>query len=140
MRYIRRVDAGQKHMAAWTVEEWGYPRKISAEEVKFSIWYSFGPRDEGSQSDGVAWFAPVPKEIHESAVAFHSCSRPGVTLGTPRNMVAIEVIAELLGAERLYSLLPLEQEGALPVRAMRRYLTSKGWKEDAHGAYTDLGG
>ena len=130
-RFIRACEPAPE-----VVREWGYPRELSAHEVEHGLWYTNG--------DGLAWLIPPLPEgtaIPESAASFglerslslHARARPGAgrPLLTQRSELAIQVLAEVQGAERLRVLLP----GA----ALARYLSWRGWQQDELGCYRELG-
>ena len=135
-RYVRQISDPLKQTAAEIAEGWGYPRTISTEEIAASEWISWG---EPREIAALAWFFEGPEP---GSVQVHACARPDARclIGTPRNMVTLEIVAELHGAKRLYSVLPRGELGeGLPVEAMRRLLVSRGWSEDFYGAYRELG-
>ena len=119
-------------MAASRAEGWGYPRRILPEEHKRGIWFEYG-------DVGLAWFLNGPTN---GTMAVHAASMPGHggMLGSERNMIAVGVIAEILKAHRLYSVIPRGHEAGLPAKAMARYLRIRGWKQDEWGSYLELGG
>jgi hypothetical protein len=55
-------------------------------------------------------------------------------------MTAIEVIGELLGANRLWSVTGLPGEDSrIPRVLMRRFLRARGWQQAERGTFKDLG-
>lgn len=116
-------------MAAGRAEAWGYPRRITQQEVKTGIWFSYGDL-------AYIWYMKGPIE---DSLQVHCAANPErkVSLGNERNMTALGVIAEVIGAVRLYSVIPPQVSG---FESMRRYLRMHGWKEDQWGCYVDLGG
>ncbi len=131
-RYIRE-DSG--FLASVTVGAWAYPREVSSAEIYQGRWYRFG-------DEAIVWFLEIPETT--GWIQVHVCSNPGVQgmIGTPRAMVVLEVLAELMGGTRLYAILP-DGIGELSDRekaVTRRYLRMRGWTEDCLGMYTELGG
>jgi len=143
MGCVRQIEPGDRWQYALLAESWGYPRRVSHREVERGNWFVNG--------DAIVWFispvedgAPVPEGFeNDQVLAVHGIGDPvrrkaGAVLNS-RSSVVLEVIAELLGARKLYSLIPKETPG-MPVDAMRRYLRRFGWVEDEFGSYKLLGG
>ncbi len=141
MGCVTQIEAGQRWQYAKLVEGWGYPRRVSHREVETGHWFT----------DGVAvvWYtepvepgmaAPDGVDV-DGVLAVHGIRDPVVKRQalTPRAAIVLEVIGELLGARKLYSLIPRETPN-MPVQAMRRYLRRYGWVEDEFGSYKLLGG
>ncbi|MEE8240089.1 MAG: hypothetical protein V3R16_02375 [Nitrospirales bacterium] len=133
MNYLHQITSStDRAMAARQAENWGYPRRVLPEEHKRGIWFEYG-------HVALAWFLNGPLErsmqVHVAAV-----NGRHMTLGSERNMIAMGVIAELLGATRLYSVIPPGYEAGLPAKAMARYLRIRGWEQDSWGSYIELGG
>jgi hypothetical protein len=111
---------------------WGYPRPVGELEAEAASWVRYG--------EGVlVWFLPGPTD---DSLALHACAAPEVRghLGTERQMTAIEVIGELLGATRLFVV--TGEDGfdvRVPARALRRFLRSRGWVGYERGTFKDLG-
>jgi hypothetical protein len=128
--YIRKES--NKLEAAKQAMEWGYPRPIPDEEAEGATWARFG--------DGVlVWFLLGPTD---QDMVVHCCARKDKRgrLGTPRQMLALEILAECMGATRLYSVTGLPgEEGKIPRKAMRRFLRMRGWVQTDFGNYKDLG-
>mgnify|MGYP005822772757 FL=1 len=145
--YIRRVSDEDVDAVTRIVASWDYPRVIETEEVRYSSWYVLALESSECRLGpvlGVAWFHRIPQAGDAQWWAVHAIGDPAVrrggTMGTPRIMHAVELIAEMEGARRLYGLVPLQARGSgLPVDLMRRYLTARGWSEDDLGAYITLG-
>lgn len=132
---IRQIPVGERWIAADRAQAWGYPRPIAPREVETGYWFEDGR--------AICWFVTPLPDGPENMLAVHAIGDPEarrrVPIGDPRTMVAVEVIAELLGAHRLYSLIPREMVGGpMPIRAMRRYLRARGWAEDDLGCYKQL--
>jgi len=111
---------------------WGYPRPVSELEGRVGKWVRYGERV-------VLWFVMGPEE---QSLSLHVCAAPDARghLGTPREMAALEVMAELLGATRLWTLAELPGETSeLPTALTRRFLRARGWKNCDRGSYRDLG-
>ena len=129
-RFVREVHPDDRLDAAEKAMSWGYPRPIYDQEADASSWVSYG-------DDTLVWYEAGP-EPHSLAV--HGCAAPEArgALGSPRAMVAMEVIAELLGASRLHV---MEFPGLMPhmPRAVQRYLRMRGWRKGGLGSYRDLG-
>ncbi len=143
---IREVPIGARWQAAERVAAWGYPRPVSPREVELGTWFEDGGR--------ICWFVtPVrtewdwrsdaPQPGHGGVLAVHGIADPDLRrrerVLTSRRAVEMETIAQLLGARKLYSLIPRETPN-MPVAAMRRYLRRFGWLEDEFGSYKLLGG
>ena len=132
-RFVREVHPDDRLDAAAKAMSWGYPRPIYDQEADASSWVSYG-------DDTLVWYEAGPEP---DSLAVHGCAAPEArgALGSPRAMVAMEVIAELLGASRLYSVTGLSGGGdpRVPRRAMRRYLRMRGWCDSEIGNYRDLG-
>ena len=131
-RYIREVLPEDRPAAAAEAMAWGYPRPIEEDEAERSAWVRYG-------DDVLVWFDTGPEP---DALAVHGCAAEEArgALGSPRAMIAMEVVAELLGASRLYSVTGLVgQETRVPRKAMRRYLRMRGWQECEFGNFRDLG-
>jgi len=131
-RYIREVLPEDRYAAAAEAMAWGYPRPIEEDEAERSAWVRYG-------DDVLVWFesCELPKTL-----ALHGCATPSArgALGSPRAMIAVEVVAELLGAERLLAFAASPGGNSeLPSRAMRRYLRMRGWQECEFGNFRDLG-
>ena len=111
------------------VRAWGYPREVS--EAESSFWVTWG-------TDSVAWFEPTNEP---TVFSLHACTSPDApnrdAMDTERTKIAIEVVAELLGAEALVSLLPKDMPGN---EGLRKLLLSRGgWVESEHGVTKPLG-
>lgn len=111
------------------VRAWGYPREVS--EAEYSQWVTWG-------TDSVSWFEPTNEP---TVFSLHACTKPGTDKRDADNIqrieIAIEVVAELLGAEALVSLLPKDMPGNV---AIRKALVSRGgWVESEHGVTKPLG-
>lgn len=133
MNYLRQIKSSvDRSMAAECAEEWGYPRHILPQEHKSGIWFEYG-------EVAFIWYLDGP---YPESIQLHCASKPGrgFVLGSERNMIAVGVIAELLGATRLYSVIPAGHEGCLPAKSMARYLRIRGWDHDHWGSYIELGG
>ena len=110
------------------VREWGYPRDLDERDEKAS-WVSWG-------DDILAWFQMVIPQVATFHVCSHPDTRAGPQLASERTRVAIEVYAELMGAETIAVGL-IEDTPAHD--AMRRYLVSRGWLENEWGCAKALG-
>lgn len=146
MRLLREVPNGARWQAAEDAAVWGYPRAITPREVEAGVWFA----DIGR----ICWFvdldptrwawldgAELPRR--SSVLAVHGIAHPDIRQAsrvmTPRTMIEIETLAQVLGARRLYSLIPRELEGSpMPIRAMRRYLARLGWQTDEIGCFVDM--
>jgi hypothetical protein len=131
-RYVREVMAEERCAAAAMAMAWGYPRPIEEDEAERSSWVRYG-------DDVLVWFesCELPKTLK-----LHGCAAPSArgALGSPRAMIAAEVVAELLGAERLWAFAAVPGSSSPPPpRAMRRYLRMRGWQECEFGNFRDLG-
>jgi hypothetical protein len=112
---------------------WGYPRPVSDLEAQAASWVRYG-------ENVLVWFLQGPET---ETLALHACAAPEARgrLGTERHMTGIEVIAELLGAKRLWSVTGLPGEDPrIPRITMRRFLSARGWTNAAGGTFRDLGG
>ena len=133
VNHFRQITSEtDRSVAARQVVVWGYPRTILTQEVKVGVWFSYG-------DVALIWYLAGPIEGSKQV---HVCADPKrrMVLGTPENMLKVGFIAKLMGAERLYSVIPKGYEVGLPARAMARYLRMRGWKQDEWGSYVDLGG
>lgn len=128
-RFFREVDPSKRLDAAKTVQSWGYGREIP--EAEESHWVSWG-------DDSFAWFQPV---VDDEIFSLHACTSPDApkrdAVNIERTKIAIEVIAELLGAKVLVCAF---DEDTPAYRAMRKLLVSRGgWVENPHGCVKQLG-
>lgn len=140
MGVIEQIPEGSRWKWAEMAQRWGYPRPISLREVEVGHWFTNGA--------AIAWFispegAPIPEGFDPTEVmVVHAIGDPSARklhpILTHRTAIAIEVIAELLGARKLYSIIP-HKTPDVPVEAMRRMLRRYGWKEDQWGSYKLLG-
>jgi hypothetical protein len=135
----REVPERARSVFADMAYGWGYPRKIQDEEIEAGTWI-MALECPGSDAVGLAWFTPGPTQTPPS-VSLHAIGLPGHgMIGTDRNLHALQVIAGLMGADRLYAILqPSDIPAGVPVGAMRRYLRMRGWHEDDWGAYCEIG-
>ena len=127
-RYFRHVpDSNRLEMAA-KVREWGYPREIVEADEEAS-WVSWG-------DDVLAWFQMVNPQVATFHVCSHPDTRAGPQLASERTRVALDVYAELMGAEFLAA----GFDDKLPGHPeMRRYAVSRGWTEYEWGCGRPLG-
>ena len=145
-------DQYDRYQIRGLLKEWKYPREIATDELDHGLWYCLvdlfdgEPRPSVRQLGGVTvallWFVDVPAEYAFCAVAAHVCASPDLRghLFTRRNFDRLELQAEVIGAHRVYSLLPEGgEEQGIPVKAMRRLLRIWGWESDWIGMYHDLG-
>lgn len=128
---IRQIPDGQRWRAAELASHWGYPRLITPREVETGNWFEDGR--------AVCWFVPVEPPSDGTVLAVHAIGDPEQRrrgpIGDPRTMVAVEVIAELLGATKLYAFAVSKGTSGI-----KRYLRRCGWIEDRWGVYKTLGG
>lgn len=131
--FLQHLETPEERvMACQQVKMWGYPREISEPEWQSGHWFAAWGR-------GIAWFTRGPEA---DSLAIHACADPESrrSLGDDRAMSALEAVAELLGARRLYALKPMCAEQAdLPAAAIARYLRIRGWQRDEYGSYLELG-
>lgn len=122
---IREVPAGEREALARAVERWGYPRRITAGEILHGTWIR--------GRAGVIWFTPG---VELGDWMLHGCARPGCV--PPRELASvIRLVAGLLGARRVYCLVPPELLKKRP--ALRRYVRCIGFRAtDALGPYFEL--
>jgi hypothetical protein len=114
------------------VNSWGYPRPVSDAEAEAATWVRYG-------ESVLVWFLQGPEV---DSLALHACAAPEARghLGTERQMTGIEVIGELLGATRLWSVTGLPGEHPrIPRVLMRRFLSARGWTNAGLGTFRDLG-
>lgn len=114
------------------VATWGYVRPVTDLEAQAASWVRYG-------ENVLVWFLQGPEP---ESLALHACAAPEARgrLGTDRQMTGIEIIAELLGATRLWSVTGLPGEDLrIPRITMRRFLSARGWKNVPRGTYRDLG-
>ena len=88
--------------------------------------------------DSFAWFQPV---VDDEIMALHACTSPDApkrdAVNIERVELAIEVVAELLGAKVLVCAFP---EDTPANRSIRQTLVSRGgWVENPHGCVKQLG-
>lgn len=89
---------------------WGYYRELVEHELGYSHWVRYG-------QDLIFWLTRIKLSQHAT---FHICSRPEVRSRISRRVITgSEVIAELLGFERLFALKPSTIVGG--------YLLRLGW-------------
>ncbi len=129
--YIREESSWR---AAKLLREWNYPREITTLELANAKFYMYG-------TEALTWLMEIDGTPW---IQVHAASKPGSRgmVGTPRAMILLEVLAELMGGTRLYAVLP-DGIGELSDRekaVTRRYLRIRGWTEDCLGMYTELGG
>lgn len=134
--YIRPIERGACDWVAKCAQSWGYPRRIERDEINYGFWVMLG-------DFVIAWLVQ-PEKLPPGHLSLHAIAQKDARLaqeiGSPRNMLALEVIAEMANGTRLYVL--SESVGippGLPPGLMRRYLRRHGWLEDEHGSYRDLG-
>ena len=112
MNFVRELNGEQ---AARVVEDWDYPRVVGTDEVVHSRWFSFG--------ESVVWW--LNRNVHHTdrELALHICSDPNSRgrVYARKLLYAIDVVAELMGAERLVTWL----EPGAPVAY---YLARMGWQ------------
>jgi hypothetical protein len=114
------------------VTAWGFPRPVSDLEAQVASWVRHGEKL-------LVWFVPGPDE---DSLSVHICAAPDArgNVGTERQMIALEVVGEMLGAKRLWSLTGLPGEHPeLPREYMREFLTARGWTNAERGTFRDLG-
>jgi hypothetical protein len=107
---------------------------VSDIEAQESSWVRHG-------DNLLVWFFQGPEV---DSLAVHVCAAPEAralgNVGTERQMIALEVIGELLGAKRLWSVTGLPGEyPELPRDFMRDFLTTRGWTNSERGTFRDLG-
>lgn len=102
---------------------WGYYRELVEHELGYSHWVRYG-------QDVIFWFTRIALSQHAT---FHICTQPEVRSRISRRVVTgSEVIAELLGFERLFDLDPGPVVGD--------YLLRLGWCRYDLGYTKLLGG
>jgi len=114
------------------VAAWGYPRPVTAIEAEAATWVRYG-------ENVLCWFLQGPEA---ESLSVHICAAPEArgNLGTERQMLAIEVVGELLGATRLWGVTGLPGEDPrLPREHLREFLAERGWTNAARGTFIDLG-
>lgn len=135
----RRVPDEDRPGCAEQVERWGYFRTVSQAEVYGCTWFALCRKEADGEDEGVAllWFTAAPES---DALAAHICSDPieRGNLSTPDQMHAVEVIAGLLGADRVYSVLVGAKD--LRVEVVKRWLRIRGWREHEYGMCREIGG
>lgn len=140
-RWIELVPASEHFWAARLVEAWGYPRGVTEREVEQGAWFRY------SDGSGIAWVVPAHESlvsiVGEHAYCFHGIGSPAARsqrgrVLSPRAATFIEGWAEILGARRLYSLVP-DETPDVPAAAMRRYLRCYGYSSDRYGSVKELG-
>jgi hypothetical protein len=114
------------------VSDWGFPRPVDSLEAEAATWVRFG-------QSLLVWFLQGPET---DSLSVHICAAPDArgNVGTPRQMIALEVVGEMLGATRLWSLTGAEGEDPrLPREYMRNFLVARGWTNADRGTFIDLG-
>ena len=114
------------------VAAWGFPRPVSDAEAEAARWVRHGEKL-------LVWFVQGPEV---DSLSVHICAAPEArgNVGTERQMMAVEVVGELLGATRLWSLTGLPGEyPSLPREYMRQFLSARGWTNAESGTFIDLG-
>jgi hypothetical protein len=111
---------------------WGYPRPVGELEAEAATWVRCG-------ENILCWFLQGPEP---ESLSVHICAAPEARghLGTERQMLAIEVVGELLGAKRLWGLTGLPGEyPSIPREHLRQLLSERGWTNAERGTFKDLG-
>ncbi len=134
---FREVPVVERPECANIVKSWGYPREITDADVQ-GTWIKALEPGNGKRLMGLAWFTPGPDP---RSVSLHATGLSSLQpLGTEKNLHALEVIAGLMGADRLYAcLMPEHAAQGVPAAAMHRYLRIRGWHEDEWGSYREIG-
>jgi len=123
-RRFRMVTSAEGKLdAAAHATHWGYPRFLAVDEILKAAWFWYG-------YDALVWY--TGSEVAE--LHLHACARPDARgrLAGKREMLGVEVIAELLGAERLVV------DGEDP--KLHRLLRAHGWQKTETGSVVHLGG
>lgn len=119
--------------------QWRYPRAVSELEAQHSRWFAFfeAAELEIGMPRAVFWFGPAPSGPWPAHVSLHFWPAPH-HLGhwTDEQIHAVEVIAQLLGAESLHAVYAGDPK--VPERALKRYLRRKGWMPDDWGMCREL--
>lgn len=113
------------------VVEWGYPREPSDNEL-LGFWMQY-------HSYCIVWFNALP-ETDDSWWSFHVSADPNrgdVEIGSEKNRFLLGVIAQLLGAARLYSVAP-GLDPRINRERLIKYHEPHGWKVDELGVYIDF--
>lgn len=86
--------------AAEDVATWGFPRSIEADEVVHGTWFRMGK--------GVVFWFEAPHPQATDAALLHLAVAPRYRSRWPVNRwaVAVEIVAELMGASRLLAAFP----------------------------------
>lgn len=126
MRRFRELQDDDIIRAAALVELWGYPREIHALEIEYGTWVEYG-------RECVLWYTPIPDS---DDLAAHICIAPAArgNLSGRRLAAGIEIIAQLLGAQRVWS---YRCPGEDP--KMVEYLLRLGFVADNGGLVRHLG-
>jgi hypothetical protein len=114
------------------VNNWGFPRPVGDIEAEAASWVRHG-------KNLLVWFVQGPEP---ESLSVHICAAPDArgNVGTPRQMIALEVVGEMLGATRLWSMTGAPGEDPrLPREYMRNFLVARGWTNAERGTFIDLG-
>ena len=120
------IEPAEVLEASEDVAAWGFARPVESDEIAYGTWFRMG-------KTVVFWFeAPYPQA--PGAAFLHVCAAPRVRSRWPvrRWALAVEVIAELMGADYLISA-PCDS-------ATRDYALRLGWQEDGPRLVRMLGG
>lgn len=115
--------------AAEDVAVWGFPRPIDESELIHGSWFRMGK--------GVIWWYEAPTHGEQTSAFMHFATAPRFAKRWPirRWFGAVQVVAELMGAERLI-FSPTEGDDRIADYALRL-----GWETDALGRFVfPLGG
>lgn len=121
--------------AAKLVESWGYPRAVLEAVDQETRWFVFFEASD-PEPRAFLWYTDGPTGPESLSVHFWARPDHFAELGTPLHMHALEVIGQLLGADRLHAVYPGDPR--VPESALRRYLRRRGWTRDAWGMCREL--
>ncbi len=134
LRYFRSVDDDGRETAAADVIAWGFQRDLEEGEVEYSSWVRFG-------DDAVIWFSPG---LEPGTLCVNGCAKESARGGlmSDRVLGGICVLAEILGATRLYGLTinPANGKENEAHTLYKRTLHRNGWESCEYGYYKELGG
>lgn len=141
----RQVDRADRPGCAELVEQWGYFRPVGQDEVYGCEWYALcrEEADGGEEEVALLWYTSAPES---DALAAHICSDPLYRgrLDDAASLYTVELIASLMNANRVYSVLVGAKD--LRVNVIKRWLSKgrwlfmPGWREHEYGMVREIGG
>ena len=132
MRRFREMKQPDWDQIEDDLESWGYFREIEPWEWGVSIWMRWGP-------DVIFWYNRASNNGEPQALALHIARAPMSLiqlrkLDTSRFFHGVEVIAEILDAQKLVAILSRDACN------LRRHLSKRGWTEEGDWMVKSLEG